>query len=88
MPTPSTGSFANRLTRDDVLRIVGDVEDTTVAALLETGADHLELEQALMWVNGDGDYLGKLGRPLAGRIARAYDILLTDPAFEPLDLDR
>lgn len=87
MATPSAGFSPHRLRRDDVLRIVGDVEDVTVSALLATGADHLELEQALMWINGDGDYLGKLGRPLSGRIAKAYDILLSDPAFEP-DLDR
>lgn len=87
MATPSAGSSIARLRRDEVLRIAGEVEDATIAALLATGVDYLELEQALMWINGDGDYLGKLGRPLSGRIAKAYDILLSDPAFEP-DLDR
>lgn len=88
MPTHFAGpSQANHLTRDDVVRVVGDVEDATIAALLATGASYLELEQAVMWANGDGDHLGKAGHPLTGKAAQAYDILLSDPAFQPLDPD-
>jgi hypothetical protein len=83
--SPSEFARTNRLTRDDILGVVGDVEDATITALLAIGASHLELEQAVMWANGDGD---RLGRPLTGRTAQAYDILLSDPAFAPADEDR
>ncbi len=72
------------LTHEDVVRLLGDVSDETVAAILATDATYADLEMAYACVMGDDRQEGQLG-PLAGTTARIYDILQEDPAFAPLN---
>lgn len=76
------------LTSDDIRQIVGDVEDATVAALLNLDLTHGELEAAAKHCTGNSDELGIPPPPLSPRAAQAFDILLQDPAFLPLEPDR
>lgn len=72
----SSKPAARPLTPDDIRDIVGDLDDGRVAELLETGASTAQLEEASAWAAGESDVMGALERPLAGVVARLYDILV------------
>lgn len=71
-----------QLTKDEVSRMVGDVSDTALAAILGTGATAEDIEEALQWLGSADDVMGKSGKPLTGRPALVYDILVAE---EPPD---
>jgi hypothetical protein len=48
--------MATQITRDDVTRALGDLDDATIAEVIASGADTDELVQAVHIV-GDGDLL-------------------------------
>jgi hypothetical protein len=65
----------NRLTRDDVIRAVGEVGDVTIAEIIGTGATAEELAEAQAWIVND-EPLMNAGRPLpSGRIGELVEIL-------------
>jgi hypothetical protein len=73
-----------RLTRDDVIKAVGAVDDVTIAQLIGINATADELAEARAWIVND-DLLLNAGRPLAtGRIRELVDILAE---LEPDDDD-
>ena len=72
---------AAKLGHDDVRRICGDVVDSTVEAIIETGATLEELEEAIAWASGEDDVMGEERKPLTGRAAEVYDILAADEEF-------
>ena len=76
MPNPPT------LKADDVITLVGDLNASTVAAIIATGATAADLEIAYACVMGNDRQEGELG-PLAGNAALIYDILQADPAYAP-----
>ena len=64
-----------RLTRDDITKAVGGVDDVTVAEIIGTGATADELAEAQAWIVND-DPLLNAGKPLAsGRVRELIDIL-------------
>jgi hypothetical protein len=69
------------LTPQDVREIVGDLDDAKIAAILATGANAEQLEEAMAWAAGESDVMGDLERPLTGVVARLYDILMTGEEF-------
>lgn len=70
------------LLASEVRRIVGDVPDSRVLAILATGATLEELEEAVAWANAESDVMGELELPLTGTIAQLYEILTIDEALE------
>ena len=63
------------LTRDDVTKAVGPIDDVTIAQIIGTGATADELTEAQAWVVDD-DPLLNAGKPLAtGRVRELVDIL-------------
>lgn len=73
-----------RITRDDVIKAVGAVDDTTIAQIIGTGATGDEFAEALAW-NGNDELMMKSGRPPAtGRVRELTDILAE---LEPNDDD-
>jgi hypothetical protein len=74
------------LTREDVIQLAGQLEDAAVIAILESGATYGELEEALMWANGDASELRRQNHELSPVAAVVYDILMSDPAF--IDIER
>ena len=63
------------LTRDDVTKAVGPIDDVTIAQIIGTGATADELAEAQAWVVDD-DPLLNAGKPLAkGRVGELVDIL-------------
>jgi hypothetical protein len=64
-----------RLTRDDVIKAVGAVDDVTIAQIIGINATADELAEAQAWIVND-DPLLNAGRPLAtGRVRELVDIL-------------
>jgi hypothetical protein len=68
------------VTRDDVTKAVGRVDDVTIAEIIGTGATADELAEAQAWIVNDEPLLNA-GKPLAsGRVRELIDILA---ALEP-----
>ena len=64
-----------RVTRDDVTRVIGPVDDVTIAEIIGTGASADELAEAQAWIVND-DPLLNAGKPLpSGRVRELIDIL-------------
>jgi len=77
-------SESPRMSRDDIIKAVGAVDDVTIAEIIATGATADELALALAWIANDEPMLNA-GRPLAtGRVRELVDIL---SELEPEDDD-
>jgi hypothetical protein len=64
-----------RLTRDDVIKAVGAVDDVTIAQIIGTGATADELAEAQAWIVND-EALMNTGKPLpSGRVGELVEIL-------------
>ncbi|MGY3440619.1 MULTISPECIES: hypothetical protein [unclassified Bradyrhizobium] len=72
------------LTRDDVLKAVGNADDVTIARIIASGATPAELAEAKAWLANDEPLINE-GRPLAtGRARELVDIL---SELEPVEDD-
>ena len=69
-----------KLSKDEVVRLVGDVADETVIAIIATGASAEEIEAAVQWYASADDVMGKSGKSLTGPAAAVYDILAAEEA--------
>ena len=73
-----------KLTREDVVRIVGPLDDFRIARIIGTGATAAQLTEAFEWLAQEDDYLGaELRRPLAGMVAELLAILRADEPAAP-----
>jgi hypothetical protein len=71
-----------RISRDDVTKAFGPVDDVTVAQIIGTGASPEELAEAKAWLSND-EPLMNAGKPLAkGRVGELVDILTELDASE------
>lgn len=63
------------MTREDVIHVLGPVDESLIVEILATGASREELEEAFAWLNAD-DVLGRqLHRQPAGKVAELCVIL-------------
>lgn len=66
------------MSRDDVVSVLGPVDETLTAEIIATGASSEELREAWAWLNAD-EALMSAGRALPGtRIAGLIDLLEPD----------
>jgi hypothetical protein len=64
-----------RVTRDDVTKAIGLVDDVTIAEIIGTGATADELAEAQAWIAND-EPLINAGKPLpSGRLGQLVEIL-------------
>jgi len=64
-----------RVTRDDVIKAIGPVDDVTIAEIIGTGATADELAEAQAWMVND-EALMNAGKSLpSGRVGELIDIL-------------
>ena len=64
-----------QLTREDVIKAVGEIDDVTTAQIIGTGATAEELAEAQAWLEND-EALINAGRPLpSGRVGELVEIL-------------
>jgi hypothetical protein len=74
-----------QLTRDDVIKAVGEVDDVTIAEIIGTGATAEELAEAQAWIVNDDPLLND-GKPLpGGRVRELIDILAELEPDEDVD---
>ncbi|MGH7185274.1 MAG: hypothetical protein ACREIB_03215 [Pseudomonadota bacterium] len=64
-----------QLTGQQVHDIIGDIEDTKVAAIVATGATLDDLEAAVAWAAGENNVMGDARHLASPTIAAVYDIL-------------
>jgi hypothetical protein len=69
------------VTAGDVRHLAGPVTDTTIAAVLKTEPSLNDLEVAASYLRGEGSEMDRLGHPMAGKVARLYDILSRDTIY-------
>jgi hypothetical protein len=63
------------LTRDQVVRALGEIDDALIGQVIASGATSEELAEARAWIVNDESMMN-LGRPLAGgRVAALVEIL-------------
>ena len=70
-------------TRDDLLRLVGDVDERKVLDILALRPTVAEIEEVAVWAAGDGDVLAKGGHSPSRTAAEVLDILTADEEEEP-----
>ena len=70
---------------DDARRLLGEADEGKIAEVLAVQPTIWELEEAAIWHRGDGDVLGKTGRPLSGKAARIFEILAADDEDDTRD---
>jgi len=76
------------LTRDDVIAVLGRLDDVTIAEIIVIGASREELAEASAWLAND-EPLMQIGRPRAsGRLARLVEILASRQEDEESLLER
>lgn len=64
-----------QLTRDDVIKAVGEVDDVTIAEIIGTGATAEELAEAQAWI-ANAESLVDAGKPPPnGHVRELIDIL-------------
>jgi hypothetical protein len=73
-----------RVTREDVTKAVGPVDDVTIAEIIGTGATADELAEAQAWIAND-EPLMNAGRPLPG--GRVRDLIEILSEFDPNEED-
>ena len=78
----SGDSARQPVTRNDVLRLFGNIQNGKCAAILQTGATMEELEEVAAWTAGEDDVMGEIERPLHGAAAQVYEILTADEWLE------
>jgi hypothetical protein len=70
------------ITRDEIVSILGAVDDELVAELMGTGASVEELREAWGWLHNDEALMGT-GRPLPGtRVGALIEMLEPDEDHE------
>jgi hypothetical protein len=63
------------LTRDDVIKAVGEVDDVTIAEIIGSGATAEELAEAQAWLANEDALLDAGKPPPTGRVRQLIDIL-------------
>lgn len=66
------------VTREQVIEIVGRINDARVAEIIATGATPADVTEAFTWLNEDEYLGGELEKPLSGVVSRVYEILRAD----------
>jgi hypothetical protein len=69
-------------TAEQVRRLLGELDAETVVQILALHPTLADLELAAVYATGDGEALGKAGRPPAGVAAAIVDILAPEEEEE------
>lgn len=76
-----------RINRDYIVHLFGDIEDHKIVEIQATQASREELEEVAMWLAKQSAVMGELRKPFSGVAAEVYEILTGDNEF-PEDRDR
>ncbi len=67
---------------DELVRLVGDLRPTQLAAIEKLQATIEEVEEAVAYAAGEDDIMGEARIPLMGRAAEVYEIITADEAMD------
>jgi hypothetical protein len=68
----------DKLTREEVIALIGRSDDEVLTGILKMGASRSELAEARAWIEND-EAMMTAGRPIpSGRVARLVEILQAD----------
>jgi hypothetical protein len=73
------------LDHEQIVKLTGPLDPGKLAGILAVRPSAGELEEAVAWAAGASDIMGRLRRPLSGRVARLFDILTADRTLEEPD---
>jgi hypothetical protein len=65
-------------TIDDIRHFLGDLDEALLVQILAIEPTVDQVEQAALWLAGEGDRLSREGYPLEGPVAAIFDILAAD----------
>ena len=60
----------------DLRKVLGNVDDTTLTAILELNPTFEEIEEAIMWLDGRAEKPANGGWPLVGHVGEIFEILV------------
>lgn len=69
------------ITAEQIIDIVGSLTDARIMAIIATGANVEEVEEAAAWADGESDVMGDLRLRATGPVAAVYDILRTEEKY-------
>ena len=69
-------------TPEELTRLLGHIDPATAAKVLELQPTLTELEEAAMWLAGQGNLPDRAGHSLAGKTAAIYEMLIAQEANE------
>jgi len=72
----------SQLSPEDIVQIIGPIDDELLNAIIATGADVADIEIAYQWYAGMDDIMGEEGLPLEGARLEVYEILRTGDVFD------
>ncbi|MBX5455038.1 MAG: hypothetical protein K6U10_14030 [Acidobacteriia bacterium] len=68
---------------EEIRRIVGDVDDRVIRAIMETGATAAQVLEAALWFRGGGGLEDEPGHEPHGVVRAVYEILEAEEPAEP-----
>jgi hypothetical protein len=71
------------MTREDVIAVLGPVDEVLIAEIVATGATPEELAQAWAWSNSDDALIGELRHLPEGKVAELINLLAPPADDEP-----
>jgi len=71
------------ITKAELIHLVGDIDDIRLEQILELTPNVAEVEEAVLWADGQADELEKVGYSLSGKPAAIFEILTADLEDEP-----
>lgn len=71
------------VSRADLVHLVGDIDDVQLTQILSLEPSMADIEEAVLWIDGEADELAKSGRALTGKAAAIFEILAADLEEEP-----
>ena len=72
----------SQLLPEDIVQIIGPIDDELLNAIIATGADVADIEIAYQWYAGMDDIMGEEGLPLEGARLDVYEILQSGDVFD------
>lgn len=69
------------ITAEQIVDIVGPLTDARIMAIIATGANVEEIEEAAAWADGESDVMGDLRLRATGPVAAVYDILRAEDKY-------
>jgi len=82
-PSAARQSASRPATRDDLLHVLGELDDPKVIDILELNPSVQDLEEVTMCMAGNHDILAKSGHHVSATAGRIVEILTAEEEEEP-----